>query len=67
MSIEVLTLLLIGCILFCFALGAPVGLALGGIARSSLALRDARSAILDLAGRDESQQPTMMPHRTHGY
>ncbi|KAB0287092.1 TRAP transporter large permease subunit [Vibrio fortis] len=32
MSIEVLTLLLIGCILFSFALGAPVGLALGGIA-----------------------------------
>ncbi|KDN29945.1 C4-dicarboxylate ABC transporter permease [Vibrio fortis] len=32
MSIEVLTLLLIGCILFGFALGAPVGLALGGIA-----------------------------------
>lgn len=32
MSIEVLTLLLIGCILASFALGAPVGLALGGIA-----------------------------------
>ncbi len=32
MSIEVLTLLLIGCILISFALGAPVGLALGGIA-----------------------------------
>lgn len=32
MSIEVLTLLLIGCILFSFAFGAPVGLALGGIA-----------------------------------
>ncbi|WP_319534324.1 TRAP transporter large permease subunit [uncultured Vibrio sp.] len=32
MSIEVLTLLLVGCILFTFALGAPVGLALGGIA-----------------------------------
>lgn len=32
MSIEVLTLLLIGCILFSFALGAPVGLALAGIA-----------------------------------
>ncbi|RJX65337.1 TRAP transporter large permease subunit [Vibrio sinensis] len=32
MSIEVLTLLLIGCILASFALGAPVGIALGGIA-----------------------------------
>ena len=32
MSIEILTLLLIGCILVAFALGAPVGLALGGIA-----------------------------------
>ncbi|MBV1842697.1 TRAP transporter large permease [Photobacterium ganghwense] len=32
MSIEVLTLILIGCILASFALGAPVGLALGGIA-----------------------------------
>lgn len=32
MSIEVLTLILIGCILVSFALGAPVGLALGGIA-----------------------------------
>ncbi|MET4695310.1 TRAP transporter large permease [Endozoicomonas lisbonensis] len=32
MSIEVLTLLLLVCILVSFALGAPVGLALGGIA-----------------------------------
>ena len=32
MSIEVLTLLLIGLILTCFSFGAPVGLALGGIA-----------------------------------
>jgi len=32
MSIEVLTLLLIGLILLCFSFGAPVGLALGGIA-----------------------------------
>lgn len=32
MSIEVLTMLLLGCILVSFALGAPVGLALGGIA-----------------------------------
>ncbi|MRI34836.1 C4-dicarboxylate ABC transporter permease [Endozoicomonas sp. OPT23] len=32
MSIEVLTLLLLACILVSFALGAPVGLALGGIA-----------------------------------
>ncbi len=32
MSIEVLTLLLIGCILVSFALGTSVGLALGGIA-----------------------------------
>jgi tripartite ATP-independent transporter DctM subunit len=32
MSIEVLTLLLIGLILMCFSFGAPVGLALGGIA-----------------------------------
>ncbi|MCG6268723.1 TRAP transporter large permease [Vibrio furnissii] len=32
MSIEVLTLLLIGCVMTFFLLGAPVGLALGGIA-----------------------------------
>jgi tripartite ATP-independent transporter DctM subunit len=32
MSIEILTLLLIGLILMCFSFGAPVGLALGGIA-----------------------------------
>ncbi len=32
MSIEILTVLLLACILVSFALGAPVGLALGGIA-----------------------------------